>query len=221
MLQPTIHIVDTSLIKEALLSTNFDEFKMTINEPSGDFFYDPWTIKSEFKNTIWDKILSSLPGPKGEARIINLKPGTSYYCHADADDRWHLNLQSEHTYLCDLEETKMFYVKTDGVWYTMDAGRLHTAANFGDKDRIQFVVRQLLIKNTLVTPIKASIEMNEKANDFRYQFDQTVSPWLNRANKRGIISNFMFQNNTVSFNIEKDNLHELEKILPKMFKLVI
>jgi hypothetical protein len=221
MLQPTNYLVDTLLIKEAIDSINFSDFKTAINEPSGDFFYDPWIVKPEFKNTVWDKILNSLPEIKGEARIINLKPGTAYYCHADTDDRWHLNLQSEYAYICDLKETKMFPIESDGIWYTMDAGRLHTAANFGDKDRIQLVVRQLLLKNNLDNPLKVTIKIEEKTADYRYQFDQTVSSWLNRANKRSIISNFVFNNEEVTFNLEQDHLHELEAILPKAFKIVI
>lgn len=221
MLQLTDYSVDIALIKEALLSTNFDKFRITINEPSGDFFYDPWTIKSEFKNTFWDKMLNSLPNIKGEARIVNLKPGTSYYCHADADDRWHLNLQSEYSYLCDLKENKMFQLKTDGNWYSMDAGRLHTAANFGSVDRIQLVVRQLLKKNKLVDPVLVKIITKTKTVDFRYQFDNTISLWLNASNKKGIISDFKFVETKVSFKIERQSLESLTKIVPNIFEIII
>jgi len=221
MLSPTEHKVDFELIHQALELTNFDEFKSTINEPTGNFFYDPWVIKEEFKNTVWDKILESLPGPKGEARVITLKPGTAYWSHADADDRWHLNLQSEHGYICDLEEQKLHFLETNSIWYTMDAGRLHTAANFGSKDRVQLVVRQLLKNNQLVDPIKVSIVLKEKTFDFRYQFDQIISPWLNKANKNKIISDFVFNNEEVSFNLEKDFLSDLESVLPKIFKLIV
>lgn len=221
MLFPTAHTVDIELIDQALRLTNFDEFKLTINKPTGNFFYDPWDIKSEFKGTIWDRILQTLPEPKGEARIITLKPGTTYYCHADADDRWHLNLQSEHGYICDLENKELLKLNTDGIWYSMDAGRLHTAANFGNKDRIQLVVRQLLKRNQLIDPIKVSIVLKEQASDFRYQFDQTVSSWLNRANKNQIISDFVFSDNEIHFNLEKDYLLKLETVIPKIFKLVL
>lgn len=221
MLFPTEHTVNFELIDQALNLTNFDEFKFTINQPTGNFFYDAWDIKPEFKGTVWDKILQTLPEPKGEARIITLKPGTNYYCHADADDRWHLNFQSEHGYICDLENKELHRLKTDGIWYSMDAGRLHTAANFGNKDRIQLVVRQLLKHNQLVDPIKVSIVLKEQVSDFRYQFDQTVSSWLNRANKNQIISDFVFSDNEVTFNLEKEYLLKLESIIPKIFKLVL
>jgi hypothetical protein len=98
-----------------------------------------------------------LPFDKGEARIIILKPGTSYYCHADADDRWHLNLQSEFGFICDIDQSVMHKLSTDGNWYDMDAGRRHTAANFGHIDRIQLVVRQLLDRNVLVNPVDIKI----------------------------------------------------------------
>jgi hypothetical protein len=42
--------------------------KLTLNQPTGDFFYDPWQIKPEFKNTVWEEVLDSLPLDKGEAR---------------------------------------------------------------------------------------------------------------------------------------------------------
>jgi len=221
MLTPTKYVVDLELIEQALRSINVDEFKSTINQPTGDFFYDSWEIKDEFKDTVWDKILNSLPGPKGEARIITIKPGNAYWCHADADDRWHLNLQSEYGYICDLQENKLHPLETNGIWYTMDAGRLHTASNFGSKDRVQLVVRQLLQNNQLINPLKVSITLKEKTVDFRYQFDQTISPWLNWANKNKIMSNFIFNNEEISFNLEKDFLSELESIIPKIFKLTI
>lgn len=221
MLSETKHKVDIELINQALELTNLDEFKSTINQPTGDFFYDPWEIKPEFKGTVWENILDSLPVRKGEARIINLKPGTAYSCHADMDDRYHLNLQSEHGYICDLGNRELHLLKTDGIWYTMDAGRLHTAANFGSKDRIQLVVRQLLNRSQLSNPVTVSIMLTEKTFDFRYQFDQTISPWLNRANKSKVISNFIFSNEQVTFDVEKDYVERLEAIVPKIFKLVL
>jgi len=220
MLQPTDHNVNINLLKDALLGIGSGQFKVSLNSPSGDFFYDPWVIKSEFKNTVWEDILKSLPYQHGEARIITLKPGTSYWCHADADDRWHLNIQSEFGVICDIDHNVMYQLSTDGIWYNMNAGRRHTAANFGSIDRIQLVVRQLLRKNTLVDPVPVKIITQTKPVDFRYQFDNSISPWLNTANKQGIISHFKFVNDEVAFNIERDSVESLNAVVPTIFKVI-
>lgn len=220
MLYPTEYTANLTLIETAVAQTNFEEFKVTLNQQTGDFFYDSWKIKPEFKGTVWEQLLNSLPEQKGEARVITLKPGTTYYCHADMDDRWHLNLQSEHGYLCDLENDKLYKLVTDGLWYSMDAGRLHTAANFGNKDRVQLVVRKLLTSNVLKNPVFVKIILKINTPDFRYQFDQKISIWLNRANKNRIISNFSFNNTEVKFNIEQEYVEELKSIVPDIFEVV-
>jgi hypothetical protein len=220
MLQVTSHHVDIDLLKQALSTVNNDQFKLSLNQPTGEFFYDPWVIKPEFKNTVWESILNSLPYIHGEARIITLKPGTAYCCHADADDRWHLNLQSECSFICDLDHEVMHKVLTDGYWYNMNAGRRHTATNFGSIDRIQLVVRQLLHRNTLINPVPIKIITKIQTTDFRYQFDNTISLWLNAANKTGIINNFKFVETEVSFDIEHNSLSELNKIVPSTFEVV-
>ena len=153
MLCPTNYNVNANLLEEAIKQSNKDESKLVLNQPTGDFFYDPWIIKPEFAGTVWENILNSLPVNKGEARIITLKPGTSYYSHADADDRWHLNLKSEYGFVCDLDNQQMYLLKPDGIWYNMDAGRIHSAVNFGHIDRVQLVVRHLLCNNNLKNPV--------------------------------------------------------------------
>ena len=208
------------LLKEASRQSDKDEFKLILNQPTGNFFYDPWIIKPEFVGTIWEDVLTSLPLDKGEARLITLKPGTSYYSHADTDDRWHLNLKSEYGFLCDLDHQEMYLLNPDGIWYDMDAGRIHSAVNFGHIDRVQLVVRQLLKSNILKNPINIKIRIKESSPDYRYQFDRTVSPWLNRANKKGIISNFKFLDTEVSFDVEADELYSLKNIVPALFEII-
>lgn len=219
MISSTQHSIDPKTLKEALNQLMAVDFKYTINEPSGDFFYDPWFIKPELVGTVWEDILKSLPVDQGEARVIILTPGTSYCCHADVDDRWHLNLQSEHGYLCDMDNLQMYPLQPDGIWYDMNAGFKHTAANFGSFDRIQIVVRHLLKKNNLRNPRNVKITLKISTTDFRYHFDNTVSPWLNRANKEGTISNFIFNNNQISFDIEQDSLESLKTVIPDIFEI--
>jgi hypothetical protein len=221
MLRPTNYIVEPYLLEEAIKQSDNDEFKMVLNQPSGDFFYDPWTIKPEFENSVWRNVLDSLPEMKGEARIITLKPGTCYYSHADADDRWHLNLKSEHGYICDLDFQQMHLLEPDGIWYSMDAGRIHSAVNFGRTDRIQLVVRQLLKRNQLKDPLTIKIILKNNTPDFRYHFDKTISPWLNCADKQGIINNFKFLDTQIILNVERNSIESLQQIMPDIFEMIL
>lgn len=218
MIKPTPYTVNIDTINRAISSTVSNDFKLVLNEPTGKFFYDPWQLKQEFKGTAWEEILSALPGPVGEARIITLESGTNYYSHADIDDRWHLSLQGNQSYLIDLDTCQMFETIQDGVWYLMDAGKLHTAANFGQIPRRQLVVRKLLSRNVLREPIDIKITKRKDAFDYRYQFDHTVSPWLNMANKQGLITNFSYTHDEVTLQIEKTELDNLVNVLGEYFK---
>ena len=85
--------VSISLIKAAIDSFDTNDFKTSLNEPTGSFFYDPWVIKPQFKNTPWEQLLNSLNQTViGEARIIKLDIEKCYTAHADIDDRWYLAL---------------------------------------------------------------------------------------------------------------------------------
>lgn len=59
---------------------NFDG-KTSINQPTGHFFYDPWVVKDEYKDSIWEMVLNTLELPHGEARLIILQPGETYMAH--------------------------------------------------------------------------------------------------------------------------------------------
>lgn len=214
------HSVPVELLKAAADSANTEQFRYAINEPSGKFFYDPWYIKEEFKGTVWEQILSSLPYNVGEARVITLSPGSCYQAHADIDDRYHLNIQGDCCYLIDLNTENMYKVNQDGVWYDMDAGPLHSAANFGRLNRIQLVVRQLLNSNKLADPVSVSVYSTKLSEGHaRFIFDQRASQWLNRANKIGLISDFEFINGLVKFNIEKFALQDFSKTLDNNFEI--
>jgi len=183
--------------------------KTILNEPTGNFFYDPWNIKKEFKNTIWEEMLSTLPTPIGEARIIKMEPGTTYMAHSDIDDRWHLNLEGNDSYLIDLDNLDMYALERDGYWYTMDAGKKHVASNFGPVDRIQIVVRKLLIETEDKNLVNVIINPTAKKFDYRFQFDKHVSPWLNRTNKKGLMKDFAHDGSNVSFKVVKEALEDL------------
>jgi hypothetical protein len=221
MLSKTNYTVDVSLFQEACNRLPSQDMKTTINRPTGNFFYDPWVLKDEFKGTVWETLYNSLPVSKGEARIIVLKSNQCYQIHADIDDRYHLTIQSEACYLMDLVHEQMYPLKQDGIWYNMDAGLLHTATNFGRRDRIQLVVRHLLKQNELADPVPVSLATTiDNADDARFMFDNTLSPWFNKANKLGYIANFSYSSIFVKFDIDQNKLDLLKNILPSEFKLL-
>jgi hypothetical protein len=221
MLTQTDYTVDSKLFQEACSSLPTGGMKTTINQSTGDFFYDSWVLKDEYKGTVWQTLYDSLPVPKGEARIIILDPNQCYQTHADIDDRYHLNILGEQCYLIDLVTTQLHKLVQDGIWYDMDAGVLHTATNFGRRARVQLVVRQLLKRNKLTDPVSVALASTvANADDARFIFDNTMSTWLNEANKLGFINKFSYGNVTINFNIEKDKLNSLKCILPNEFKII-
>jgi hypothetical protein len=214
--------IPLELLPDAVEQTNIHENRVTINQPTGNFFYDPWVIKPEFEGTIWNKILASLTMPIGEARIIVLAPTSSYNIHADIDDRYHLNIKSETCFLIDLENLEMHKITPDGIWYEMNAGKLHTASNFGKDYRIQLVVRKLLPRNKLMDPVKVKLSSSGLSkDDARYVFDNTLSGWLNHAIKRSVIDDFAFSTNQVLCDIERSVLDELRSEMPNNFQVEI
>lgn len=223
MLIKTQFNVSKNLIVTALNSLPTIEGKLTLNLPENNFFYDKWRIKNEYKNTVWEEILNSLPVEYGEARIIILKSKTSYTAHSDIDDRYHLNLQGENSFLLDLENKNMHSTECDGCWYEMNAGKLHSATNLGGMDRIQLVVRKLLKQNKLTNPMNVKITAIKSFDENnRYYFDQITSKWLNYANKNGKINDFKYvSENEITLNIEQDQIDDLIKSLPSIFKIII
>jgi hypothetical protein len=219
MITKTQYSVPLDLIEKSLEQLPRIDFRVSLNMPTGNFFYDPWEIKPEFKNTIWAEILSALPLIIGEARIIKLEPGTGYFSHADIDDRWHLSLTGVQSYLIDITSQQMHLLKKDGFWYDMDAGKIHTAANFGQIPRYQLVIRKLLINGVTENLKLIRIDPAYDHYDYRYQFDNIVSPWLNYASKNGHISNFKFDNLSVSFNLDEARVPDFKRIITENFKV--
>jgi hypothetical protein len=219
MIKPTNYKIDPGIFKEACNQLPKGQMKTTINQPTGDFFYDSWVLKDEYKGTVWQTLYDSLPAVKGEARIIILDPGQCYQSHADIDDRYHLNILGDESFLIDLVRERMHRLTADGVWYDMDAGWHHTAANFGRTCRVQLVVRKLLVNRALTDPIHITINPTQKTIDSRFVFDHALSPWLNYANKSKLLANFKFDGHVVSMDLEHRSLDHLKEILPNEFKL--
>ena len=222
MFTSTPYVVDSKLVTEAALSLpNFD-FRMSLNSPTGSFFYDTWQIKEEFKNTIWHKLLMTIPESIGEARIIKLDPGTCYRSHSDIDDRWHLSIIAEKSYLVNLDTIEMYPQSVDNMWHYFDAGSRHSAVNFGNRPRYQLVVRKLLPRGTdIVNPKTVMITLKNVVEDRRYIFDDIISPWLNKTTKKKLIDKFEYKDLEATFVIDNSLILELQQLIDSHFNLHI
>lgn len=204
---------------DAIDLTVIDNMKTPLNQPTGDFFYDPWVIKDEYKGTPWEVLLNTLPFDIGEARVICLESKECYTQHTDVDDRYHLNIFGDEGYLIDLKHLDMYKTVCDGKWYEMDAGRAHTAANFGQYRRIQLVVRKLLERAKLKSPV--GINIIPGGDNPRYTFDNTLSPWLNKMFKEHKAANFVRTKHGIEFDVEGSILEEFENHVPKDFDIML
>ena len=221
MFYTTNYKITNFQLEKAQLAIPNIEFRLPINQPTGNFFYDPWIIKDEFKDTIWEDILNSIPELKGEARIIKLDPGMCYRSHADIDDRWHLSLKGEKSFIIDLEKEHMHPTIPDTTWHVIDTSTRHSAVNFGHVPRLQLVVRQLLIKNVLLNPKHISLTLKKIVDDRRFIFDDVVSPELNRLNKAGLITDFQYEEFEVKMCIEEREIDNLQSTISSHFNLTI
>ncbi len=221
MLAQTHYHITADQLARAQQEFNSDQLRTRLKQPTGRFFYDPWHIRPEYRDTVWAELLSVLPEPIGEARLIKLISQSCYNSHADIDNRYHLNIQGEASYLIDLTNQQLHLLQADGIWYTMDAGRRHTAANFGRGYRVQLVVRQLLKQNLLQDPVHVQLYSHRfNSEDSRFIFDNTLSSWLNLADKQGTITDFNFKDaTTVEFQIERGCLEELAVLADTNFRV--
>lgn len=197
------------------------DFPVIINEPTGEFFSSSWKVKQEFAGTVYEKILSSLKVPVGQARIIKLDPGSCYHAHADIDDRYHLNLQGEECYLVDLETKRMYPIENDGYWYEMNAGLRHSAINFGRYYRYQIVVRKPIQFANLSEFVKIELISKESnLDDARFNFDKYISPWLNRAIKNKQLQTFKHNKTSVFLEMSPAALKDFEEIISDKMEII-
>ena len=223
MILPTSYSTSLNDIDKALMSLPSDEpGKQTINQPTGDFFYDPWEIKPEYKGTVWEQLLNDLGEIKGEARVITLTSKSNYVSHCDIDDRFHLNLSGEFCYLIDLNTDTMYPTRKDGIWYSIDTSKLHTAANFGNIYRHQLVVRKLLTHCRIKEPIDITIfPVIDNLDSARFLFDHRISPLLNSANKQKLIDNFKLINARPTFTCEYSFVSVLKNAIGPELKIEV
>jgi hypothetical protein len=214
MITNTIYSVSNSELEYLQSICERDTHRLTLNEPTGDFFYDRWNVKDEYLGTPIVTLLDKLPFC-GEARIIKQESGTCYFAHSDIDDRYHVNISGDCAALIDIDSNINYFLHPDGKVYLMDAGKTHSAANFGEHTRFQLVVRMLLRKNSLLDVEKVLITPG--GTNPRFTFDKVMSPWLNWANKKSIINNFKQTQRGVTFEVERYYMDELKSIIPKEF----
>mgnify|MGYP001588280392 FL=1 len=190
-----------------------EEGKNELSKPTGKFFYDPWELLPQYKGTALEELYNRLP-KAGQARIMLMKEGTCYSEHADIDDRYHLTLDAESSYLIDMDNRVMNATTVDDTIFLMDGGIIHSAANFGHLPRAELVVRKLLTHNKLKDPARINLTVRYDVFDLRYRFDMVFSPWLNRANKKGIIDNFEPISETeINLDLEKKYIDEFKTLI--------
>jgi len=207
MLEKLDITVDSKILFD--LVKHLPEGKNVLNSPTGDFFYDPWKLMPEYQGTAIDELLQQLPD-HGEARVIVLKPGQSYSAHADIDDRYHVTLDAEQSYLHDIENEMMYATKPDNTVYSMNAGLLHSASNYGYKNRYQLVVRKRLQIRNLEDPVNIFMSVTNPVYNLRYLFDSSFSRLLNKLEKQNKLSKFVKVNDfNIKFSIEKSELNKL------------
>lgn len=217
MLKTLPYTVDSTLLNEAQCSVPSVDSKLTINQPTGNFFYDSWKIKEEFKGTVWETLLNTLPLDIGEARIIVLGHGTTYMSHTDIDDRYHLSIKGQYSFLINVDDEKMYSTVADGQWYEMNTGLRHVAANFGSYDRVQLVIRKLL--NNPILENCTTVTIKPICENPRFEFDDLISPLLNKLNKQQLINDFNILQDGVSFNLNTDAITRLDSIDRSKFNI--
>lgn len=219
MINITMWQCPKELIEQALTEHPIEGGRVALNAPTGNIFYDEWKIKDEFRDTVWEKVLATLPYTIGEARVITLEPNQSYMAHADIDNRWHLNLTSNQSYLIDLDAQKMYKQNNDGHWRYMFADKIHTAGNYGSIPRKQLVVREPLKHSRYTNLVGVEITPAQEQFDYRYQFDTIISPWLNRKNQSGELDDFAYKDSYVYFKIPEHIKEELAEFPRTKFNI--
>lgn len=194
------------------LVKNLPTGKNVLTKPRGDFFYDPHILDEQYKGTEIEKVLDLIP-MHGEARVIVMEPGQSYSAHADVDDRWHLTLDADESYLVDIKNQKMYKLVADGTLYLMDSGRLHTASNYGYKPRYQLVIRKRLKGRILDNPVYFNLTLIDPPYNARYLFDKSFSILLNRLEKEEKITNFKkISDKEIEFVIENEQITRIKEL---------
>lgn len=191
--------------------------RCNLNYKTGNWLYDEYKICDCWKNTKIEELLETIPYDIGEARLMKLDPGLCYRSHADADDRLHINIQSNpYSYLIDLDNNEMYNLTEDNYLYYMDGSYIHTAANFGSTPRIQLVIRVKLERHNLKDERKVVFEFTDPPVNLRYLIDQSISPLINKMCKTGEIGFFdLLSEDKLYLVIERTALIKIQQSLDR------
>lgn len=163
--------------------------RLELNQPSGEFFNDPWSTKEEFLNTPLGNVLKDL-GDIGQARLLALDSGESYTAHCDPDDRIHLAIHTNpYSFLVDLDDHKLYHLPADGQLWHMDTSRIHVASNWGPRTRIHLNIRVLLPKYNETQP-GLCIKVIEGDYDWKQLAYTPIMRVINNRIKKGYITGF-------------------------------
>ena len=220
MFTATPHRVNSSELLELFRTVQLqqdqhdDMFKLDLNQPTGNFYYDPWQLKPEYEHTAVAQLLHQL-APVGQVKIVSIPPGQCYLAHSDVEDRYHVTLQSEHSYVLDITHQQVYECRVDDRVYHTNTAQLHTVMNAGYVPRIQLVIRELLTRHQLVNPVRIHIQATQAPHNLRQQWDNHILVWCNLAHKQGIITDFDPMNSEaqVQFHMESDHLDSLRAVL--------
>ena len=216
-------LLDTEKLQTVLTSPRgFNSFPLEIHTTTDDFFYGERKLLDRYKGTEFEKLWNSLERP-GEAQIQVLDRGRCYLGHCDVDDRYHMTLFGNNSYLIDIEKNNLFPTEVDHTVWFLETSTKHTAANFGTVPRVQLVIRKLLNKNSLKNPVPVYLHLQSKDKHFknatRYNFDVMVQSFINTGiNKNKTIDQFKGDLATASsdvavyFEIEQDCLIDVEQL---------
>jgi hypothetical protein len=119
--------------------------------------------------------------------------------------------------LIDLDDNQNYFLKRDYVVYLMDTSKTHSAANFGEYDRYQLVIRKLLKRSTDCDVV---VEIYPAGENPRFKFDKYVSPILNKINKANGLTNFAILENGVRFSTTSNYFNLLKTQVPCEFKCI-
>ena len=96
-------------------------------------------INDIYENTLFDKILCDWEGTR--ARLMTIKPKSSYTVHTDITPRYHLALDTNpHAYFIFPEgHPQLFHIPPDGHVYFINTTEPHSFVNCGTKPRTHLV----------------------------------------------------------------------------------
>ncbi len=96
-------------------------------------------INDLYENTLFDKILCDWEGVR--ARLMTIKPKSSYTVHTDITSRYHLALDTNpHAYFIFPEgQPQLFHIPPDGHVYHINTTEPHSFVNCGTEPRTHLV----------------------------------------------------------------------------------